>query len=144
MDKFTILLDNEDLNQFFSEVIYAGGYDKAMLALFNKQTDAAALSDYAIEGPKADLYGTDLIRKDLRILTKISGVPTHLIAVSKKLPENLRQKIQKAIFVLAKENPELLSSVYGAAELVKPAKNHVQKTQEALKLTGLEPKAFVK
>ncbi len=139
-----IISKPDQLNQFFSEVIYAGGYDKAMLALANKQTAAAALSDYAFEGAKADLYGTELIRKDLRILTKIPGVPTHLIAVSKNLPKDLRTKIQKALFELAKEKPELLSSVYGAAELVKPSKNHVLKTEEALKLTGLESKAFVK
>jgi phosphonate transport system substrate-binding protein len=142
--KTKTVLKPEDLKSYFSDIVYAGGYDKAMLALSSQQTDAAALSDYAFEGPKADLYGTDLIRKDLRILTKIPGVPTHLIAVSKKVPENIRQKIQTAIFELAKEKPELLSSVYGAAELVKPTKNHVQRTQEALKLTGLEPKSFVK
>ncbi len=135
---------HEDLNQYFSQVIYAGGYDKALLAVANGQSDVAAFSDYAFEGPKADLYGTAEIRSKVRILARISGVPTHLIASSKKLSPDLIKKIQTALLELAKDKPELLSSVYGAAELIKPNAKHVDKTRVALKKTGLEVQAFVK
>ncbi len=134
----------EELNQYFSQVTYAGGYDKALLAVANGQSDAAAFSDYAFEGPKADLYGTPEIRKKVRVLDRISGVPTHLITASKKLSPALIRKIQTALFELAKDKPELLSSVYGAAELSKPNTMHVDKTRAALAKTGLEVKTFVK
>lgn len=135
-----------ELDGFFGGVIYAGGYDKALLAVANGQTDAAAFSDYAYEGPKADLYGSKEIREKVRVLTRTSGVPTHLIAASGTLSPKLQTKIQDALLKLAKEKPEILSSVYGAAELVKakPGTQHVEKTLSALKVTGLEAKSFVK
>ncbi|MBK7961956.1 MAG: phosphate/phosphite/phosphonate ABC transporter substrate-binding protein [Bdellovibrionales bacterium] len=134
----------QDLNNFFSHILYAGGYDKAMLAVLNGQADAAAVSDYAFEGAKADLYLTADQRNKLRILTRTPGVPTHLIAVSKVVPEALRAQIQKALLEIANENPDMLSSVYGAAQLVKPQGEHTRGTAEALTQTGLTPSEFVK
>lgn len=133
-----------DLAQYFSQISYAGGYDKALLAVAKGQAQAAAVSDYAFEGEKSDLYIDAVNKAKLKILTRTPGVPTHLIAVSKDLSEALRAKIQNALLRLSKEKPELLSSVYGAAELVKADNTHVKNTELALKDTQLEPKAFVK
>ncbi len=133
-----------DLKTFFSQTIYAGGYDKALLAVLNGQADVAAVSDYAIEGAKADLYLTAEQRSQLQILTRTPGVPTHLIAISKKVPQATREKIRAALLKIAKDQPDLLSSVYGAAELVVPTGKHTQKTLEALNQTGLNVKEFVK
>lgn len=133
-----------ELSSYFSQINYAGGYDKALLAVANGQVDAAAFSDYALEGPKADLYGTPEIRNKVKVLARTPGVPTHLITVSKKLSKELKQKIQTALFDLAAEKPELFSSVYGAAALAKPNANHIKNTQIALKNTGLEVQSFVK
>jgi phosphonate transport system substrate-binding protein len=136
----------EDLNRYFSTMTYAGGYDRALSAVANGQADAAAFSDYVYEGPKADLYGTPETRVKVRVLARIPGVPTHLIAVSKDLSTSLRSKIQTSLLELAKEKPDLIASVYGASELVKPkAKvDHVERTALALKATGLDPGKFVK
>lgn len=136
----------QDLNQYFAEILYAGGYDKALQAVIRGQTDAAAFSDYVIEGKKADLYGTNEDRSKVRVLARTSGVPTHLIAVKSDLPTELKAKIQKALMKIAKEDKELLSSVYGAAELVIPTQPeaHIARTQKALQDTNLSVKEFVK
>lgn len=135
----------DNVNSFFSQSVYAGGYDKALAAVANGQADIGAFSDYVLEGTKADLYGTPEIREKVRVLTRISGVPTHLIAAVKSLSPELRAKIQAALLKISQENSQLLSSVYGAAEIVKPAqKNHVEKTMVALKSAGLEANSFVK
>lgn len=139
-----ILAKKEDLNKHFLQVSYAGGYDKAILSVAQGQADAASFSDYAFEGPKADLYGTADNRHKLRVLARTPGVPTHLIAASKKLSPELIVKIQAALLALAQEKPELLSSVYGAAQLSKPGASHVSSTNLALQLTGLEVKSFIK
>lgn len=137
--------DFAGVDGYFSQAIYAGGYDKALLAVANGQVDVAAFSDYVIEGAKADLYGTADVRAKIRVLARTPGVPTHLMASLKTLSPELRGKIQSALLKLGKEQPQLLSSVYGAAELVKPAaKNHVEGTMTALKSTGLDVKSFVK
>lgn len=141
-----ILAKPEDLKSFFTDSLYAGGYDKALQAVVQGQTDAAAFSDYVIEGKKADLYGNQNQRDQIRVLARTSGVPTHLVAVSSKLSIDLKQKIQTALLKMSKEKPELLSSVYGAAELIVPAKpeDHVKRTRQALIDTGLDVKTFVK
>jgi phosphonate transport system substrate-binding protein len=136
----------KDIKSFFSNITYAGGYDRALLAIANGQADAAAFSDYVYEGPKADLYGTAETRAKVRVLARIPGVPTHLVTVSKDLSQELRHKIQDTLLKLAKEKPELIASVYGASELVKPTPktNHVEKTMQALVATDLEPSNFIK
>lgn len=135
-----------ELNAYFTEILYAGGYDKALQSVIQGQTDAAAFSDYVLEGKKADLYGTAQDREKVQILTRTSGVPTHLIAARSDLSPELKKKIQTALLKISKEKPDMLSSVYGAAELVVPQQpeSHVQRTMQALKETGLDVKAFVK
>ncbi len=133
-----------DLKSFFSNITYAGGYDKALLAVANGQADAAAFSDYVYEGAKADLYGTAETRAKVRVLQRIPGVPTHLVTASKELSVGLRAKIQEALLQLSKDKPELIASVYGASQLVVPErKNHVEKTMMALTSTDLAADHFV-
>lgn len=143
IDEKEITSPNE-LNSYFSKITYSGGYDKALMAVLNQQVDAAALSDYAFEGAKSSLYIDEASKSRLRILTRTPGVPTHLVAVSKELSEPLRAKIQKALLLLSEKSPDTLSSVYGAAELIKPEAGHVKNTEAALKNTQLLPENFVK
>jgi phosphonate transport system substrate-binding protein len=140
------LSEPQELEKYFTQILYAGGYDKALQAVTKGQTDAAAFSDYVIEGKKADLYGTQTEREQIQVLARTPGVPTHLIALKSDLSLALKKKIQAALLKVTKENPELLSSVYGAAELIVPAnpEAHVARTLQALKDTGLDVKAFVK
>jgi phosphonate transport system substrate-binding protein len=136
---------HKSVDSYFSQALYAGGYDKALLAVAQGQVDVAAFSDYVLEGTKADLYGNAETRAKVKILARTPGVPTHLIAVTKNLSPELRSRIQTALLKLSQQEPKLLSSVYGAAELVKPkGSEHIASTERALKNAGLEAKAFVK
>ena len=138
--------DGKELEGFFTSILYAGGYDKALQAVLKGSSDVGAVSDYVIEGPKADLYGTPADRDQVRVLARTPGVPTHLVAVRSDLSSGLKKKIQNALLKISRENAEALASVYGAAELVVP-KNpeaHVNATMKALKDTGLDVKHFVK
>src|SRR5690606_14183244 len=99
-----LLKPKQDPKEFFSNVTYGGGYDKALLAVLNRQADAAAVSDYTMEGPKADVYLKPEQREQLRILTRTPGVPTHGIAVRGDLPEELRNRIASALLKLSDEH----------------------------------------
>jgi phosphonate transport system substrate-binding protein len=136
----------EDLSTYFSEVLYAGGYDKALQSVSKGAVDVAAFSDYVLEGQKADLYGSAKERESVRILTRTKGIPTHLIAVKSDLSSDLKSKIQKALLELSQSQPELISSTYGAAQLVLPKnpEKHVERTRQALKDTGFNVNSFVK
>lgn len=123
----------DDPKKFFSEVIYAGGYEQSLMALVNGRVDAAAASDYAF-----DEYLSDEQKGKVRILSKQGPVPTHGIAIRSELPDEVKQKIKTAIMDLNKpENKELLESIYGAKKLLERShKEHVAPLEKALKLVG--------
>lgn len=133
-----LLEKREDPKNYFGKVSYGGGYDKALLAVLNGQADVAAVSDYTMEGPKADVYLKPEQRQKLRILTRTPGVPTHSIVIRSSLPEDLQEKIKNALLKLSNEKPELFADVYGASKLVEvQGDEHVAKAVEALENTGL-------
>ncbi len=135
----------EDPANYFSRAGFAGGYDRALLAVLNGQADVCAVSDYTMTGPKADLYLTAEQREGLRILTRTGGVPTHLIAVRSDLPKGVKESITSAFLAMSEEHPELLSDVYGAAEFKRvDEEKHVEKAVEALENTGLGAEGLVK
>lgn len=131
--------------EFFGDVNFAGGYDRALLSVLNGQADVCAVSDYTIEGPKADIYLTPEQRKKLRVLTRTPGVPTHLIAIRSDLPTDLIIKMKNALLKLSEDHPELLADVYGAAHFREIEETvHIASAVKALKNTGLAEKNLVK
>ncbi len=128
---------------FFGKAFFAGGYDQALRSILRGQADIAAVSDYVMEGDSADKYLTADERSKLRILTRVPGVPTHLIAVRKDLPADLKKEIRAAIKKISETQPELLSDLYGTAEFVAAGEEHVAPTEEALNRTGLQRREVV-
>lgn len=122
----------------FSQVSYAGGYAQALAQVASGRADVAAVSDYTMEGPKADIYLSAAERSKLRILMRLPKVPTHLVAVRGGLDRTLERRIQQALIALSTERPDLLSDVYGAQALVAvDGKRHVAATVAAIRATGL-------
>lgn len=117
-----------DPKSFFGEVIYAGGYEQALLALVNGQVDAAAASDYAF-----DLYLDEEQQEQIRVLTRQGPVPTHGLAIRSELPDEVKDKVREALLKLNdEENRELLDSVYGAEKLVERShEDHVSALDHA-------------
>lgn len=138
-----LLKPKQDPKEFFSTVTFAGGYDRALLAVANGQADACAVSDYTMEGPKADVYLKPEQREKLRILTRTGGVPTHGILVRTDMPKETQEKIQSGLLKLSEEQPKLLSDVYGASKLVKVDDSHTEKTADAMEKTGLSVEKMV-
>lgn len=139
-----LLQKQQDPVAFFGAVNFAGGYDRALLAVANGQADACAVSDYTFRGAKADVYSTPEMREQLRILTETPGVPTHVIGIRSDLPQSLKHNIRDALLKIAKERPELLADVYGAARFVEvKEEEHVRGSVKALENTGLGAKGLV-
>ncbi|MFQ3678624.1 MAG: phosphate/phosphite/phosphonate ABC transporter substrate-binding protein [Fimbriimonadaceae bacterium] len=128
---------------FFAQTQFAGSYDRALMAVLQGQADVAAVSDYTMEGPTADKYLPAAQRARLRILARVPGVPTHLIAVRSDLPGDFKAKIRDTLLTLAEEQPDRLRDVYGAASFVVPAGDHIANSRAALERTGLARDAVV-
>jgi len=138
--KSGILAPKQPIEQGFKSVTFAGGYDLALKQLLLNRADVAAVSFYAVEGASATKYLTPEELAQLRILARIPGVPTHVIAVRDGLTEAEKLKFSKALLELSSEKPELFKDVYGAAALVAvdPSK-HVLATEQAVEVLGIFP-----
>jgi phosphonate transport system substrate-binding protein len=141
--KENFLKSAQDPKDFFKSANFAGSYDRALLSVLNNQADVAAVSDYTMEGQKADVYLPAAKREQLRVLTRTAGVPTHCVAVRSDLPQELQTKITQALVRISAEKPQLLSDVYGAAKLVEANDAHAQKAQDAIATTGLSLRQLV-
>lgn len=133
-----LLAPRQSPAEFFSSVNYAGGYDRALLAVHNGQADVCAVSYYTVEGDRADVYSTPEMRGNLRVLARTSGVPTHLVCIRGDLPAALKDQIQQALLEMSEEQPDLLADVYGAARFaIVDEDDHVEGAFQALQNTGL-------
>lgn len=139
-----LLEARQDTGEFFSTVNFAGGYDRALMAVNNNQADVCAVSYYTMEGDRADVYSTPELRENLRILTRTSGVPTHLVCMRSDLPQGVKDRIREALLAMSEEHPELLADVYGAAEFaIVDESEHVEGAYRALTNTGLALRGLV-
>lgn len=127
-----------DPRRAFRSVVFAGSYTQALREVVQGRADVAAVSDYTLEGPRADVYLPASERATLRILARTPGVPTHLIAVRRGLDEPTRAVVRRALLRLAAERPELLADVYGAARFVTAdGRRHVAAAVKAIDDTGI-------
>lgn len=113
---------------FFGEVLFAGGYEQSLRALINGQVEAAAASDYALQ-----LYLSEQERQDIHVITEQGPVPTHGLAIRGALPDEVKDDVRQALLKLNDdEYSELLESVYGAEKLVEQDHDdHLQALEHA-------------
>ena len=129
------LEENGDPKDFFGDVVFAGGYQQALLSLINGRVEAAAASDYAL------LQYLDEDQRDMiKVITEQGPVPTHGLAVRGGLDADVVDEIREALLMLNQpEYSELLSSVYGAEKLVvQDHDTHVDALQHAYELVDFD------
>lgn len=134
-----LLKKGQSPDTFFGHVMYAGGYDKALLSVLKGQADVCAVSYYTMEGAKSALYLGEEQRNQLRVLTRTPGVPTHLVCIRSDLPITLQEKIKRALLYISRDQPGLLADVYGASKLVEvDEETHLRGAVEAMENTGID------
>lgn len=124
-----------DPMDYFGNVIFAGGYEQALLALVNGQVEAAAASDYSFQ-----LYLSEEQQEQLKVIKRQGPVPTHGLAIRSALPQEVKDAVRQALLALnEEENQELLKSVYGAEKLVEREHDeHVGALSRALELVDMD------
>jgi phosphonate transport system substrate-binding protein len=133
-----LLKPKQDPKTVFSKVSFGGSYTQALEQVARKNGDVAAVSYYTIEGERASSYLRADLLSELRVLARIPGVPTHVISARGGLSEELKQKVKQALLQLSKEEPQLLSDVYGTSRFVEVDETrHVEETIKAVNFLGL-------
>ena len=139
-----VLKSGQNPREVFKSVSFAGSYTRALEELLADRGDIAAVSYYAVEGPKSAKYLPQGQLDKLRVIARNPGVPTHVIAVRKGLSEQLVAKVKQALLDMSAKKPELLKDVYGTSRLVEvDPQGHVAATIEAVEFLGLPLKGFV-
>ncbi|PZO10495.1 MAG: hypothetical protein DCF27_02355 [Lysobacteraceae bacterium] len=133
-----LLARKQDPRKAFRQVSFGGSYTQALREVADGRADIAAVSDYTMEGPSADIYLPADQRAGLRILGRTPGVPTHLVAVRKGLDQPTRDGIRRALLAISRTQPQLLADVYGASRFVEVDEDaHVAAAVDAIEGTGI-------
>ncbi len=136
--KLGVLARKQDPRTGFRQVSFGGSYTQALQEVAEGRADIAAVSDYTMEGPHADIYLPATQRAGLRVLGRTPGVPTHLVAVRKGLDEPTRAGVRRALLQLSRTQPKLLVDVYGASTFVEvDERQHVAAAVAAIEGTGI-------
>jgi phosphonate transport system substrate-binding protein len=130
-----LLARGGDPQSFFDNVLYAGGYQQALMALVNGRVEAAAASDYALQ-----TYLSEEEQAKLKVIARQGPVPTHGLAIHPDIDAELKEAIRDALLELnEEEHRELLTSVYGAEKLVvQDHDEHVSALRHAYELVDLD------
>ena len=102
-----LLSRDEDPENFFSSVYFAGGYQQAIQAVANGFVDAAGASQFAELLLSPDQFA------NIRWIAESELIPSHAVITRSKLDPELKTLFRNAMLSLNKpENQHLLSHVY--------------------------------
>jgi len=144
-----------DPDRFFSQVIFAGGHDRVILAIYTGSVDAGAtFGDEVFSDARTTVMRQYPDVKDkVKVLTYTDAIPNDTVSVRRDLPEDVRDRVTKALFRIAetapgKEQLDRLYQIQGFADFnaltttykqgkLKNFDEYFQPIRDAAKLLGL-------
>ena len=125
--RFFLHRDGKDVDKFFSEAIFAGSHDNAVLALAQGTVDAAAnswnseddsnLTRMITAGVLKDADGKPMKKEDFRIVFKSDFLPEGPYAVLASLPADLKAAITTAMIDLPKNDKKVFDTLSDGKDL---------------------------
>ena len=124
-------LIKNDPEEFFGEgnVWFGTGYMSGVERVLAGEAEAAAVSDYVFE---KDKHMTPDQKKRLRILSRQGPVPTHVLAVSKRLDPAARESLREGLLEFSAADPALCLTVFTSPLVTTNADEHLRPVVEAL------------
>ncbi len=129
-------LIERDPAEFFSEVWFGSGYVSAIERVLAGEAEAAAVSDYVYEGDK---HLTPEQKSRLKIIDAQGPVPTHVIAVSRRLDPAARDTLRAALLEFGRLQPALRDTVFTSELAEVDADRHLAPVAAALELVRQAP-----
>lgn len=135
-----VLRQKQSPEEVFKSVSFAGSYDLAVKQVIEGKADFAAVSYYSVEGESASKYLKPEELARVRILSRIPGVPTHVIVARGGLSVEEMSTLKHTFLELSKEHPELFKDVYGTSRFVEVnPETHARATEQAVEALGVFP-----
>mgnify|MGYP000981843202 CR=1 FL=1 len=102
----------------FSESIFAGGHDKVVIAVYNKQVDAGSTFGYSAPGSTdaRDLVLSTFpdVKDKVKVIANTDPIPNDTVSVRKGLPDELVTQIKDGLLAVAQspDGKALLKTLY--------------------------------
>ena len=127
----------EDPKTFFSQTIFAGAHDKAALAVYQGQVDAAA--SFIDVRDQLEATFPDIKQKTKRIFTA-GPIPNDTVSIRKNFPADLRDQIKKSLEDYSKtdDGKKALKALYSIDGLGNVDPKAYDPILDAAKLAGLD------
>lgn len=130
-----------DPETFFSKAVYAGGHDKAVIAVYNKQVDGCAIYGKGDTDARDQVMSTikDIKEKTV-VIAKTEPIPNDTVAASKDLPTDIAERIKSGLLAVAKsdEGRRTALELYGIDGLVPAQDSDFDPIRRAVKLLGID------
>ncbi len=132
---------NMSAKEFFSDVIFAGGHDKAMIALYNKQVDgAASFIDAKTDVPTSALNLFPDLKDKTKRIAETEDIPGDPQVVRKDLPKDLAEQVKKALLDYSKtdEGKKAFFGLYSIDGLTEISDAKYDNIREGAKVVGID------
>jgi phosphonate transport system substrate-binding protein len=111
-----------DPKTFFSDILYAGGHDKVVIAVYNKQVSGGATFGRSSTDPSAPLTDARTLVKStlpdvldkVKIIAETDPIPNDTVSARKGLDKAIFDKVKSGLLQLAKQDDgkKLLADLY--------------------------------
>jgi len=105
-----LLSKGYDPNRYFSDVVFAGGHDKAAIALYNGQVDVAAIFEDARDRVVSTIPD---IKEKTRPIAYTEWIPNDNVAVGKHVPPEVKEKLKQSLMKVT-DTPEGSAALFKA------------------------------
>ncbi len=105
-----------DPDRFFSQVLYAGGHDRVVLAIYTGSVDAGATfgDEVFSDGRTTVIRQYPDVNAKVKVLMYTDPIPNDTVSFRRDLPDEVKEKTTKALFRIAETAPgkESLDRLY--------------------------------
>lgn len=127
--------------------LFAGGHDKAIIALYNKQVDGCSCyGGYNSDARDRVVKTVPDIKKETTIIARTASIPNDNVSVSKNLPPAMREKLRNALLQIA-HSPGGSQMLLDVADIsgLQPAKDSdYASLRKMIKTVGLDVEQSVR
>jgi phosphonate transport system substrate-binding protein len=133
-----------DYKTAFSETVFAGGHDKVVIAVYNKQVDGGATFGDSVEGVPTDARTNvvatlpDVMEK-VKVIGKTPPIPNDTVSVRAGLPVEIALQVQDGLLAVAQteEGKALLKTLYNINGLATAVDSEYDSVRSAASVLGL-------
>ncbi|MCH7623717.1 MAG: phosphate/phosphite/phosphonate ABC transporter substrate-binding protein [Nitrospinae bacterium] len=126
-----LIKDKESAESFFKEIIFAGGDEQAIRAVYNKFVDAAGVGQFSFSLLRPEE------REEFITIGDSKRIPSHCVVVRKGLSPEVIDKLQNALFALNDgEHKKLLKNLYGVDGYIKVTHEDYKEVEEMAREYG--------